>query len=115
MSPGAPRPPTSWVRISFISSLLAGGARVGQQRHLTAVLDGDGDVALVLRAVAGHAPRADLAAVGDELAQQVGVFVVDGGGLLLAEGAHLLLRLAGGGLGHQKTPEIRYVVAGGGW
>src|SRR3954466_8331291 len=81
---------------------LACSARVGQQRHLAAVLDGDRDVALVLRAVAGHPTGADLAAVGDELPQQVGVLVVDVGALLLAEGAHLLLRLASRRLCHGR-------------
>src|SRR3954469_9026392 len=88
--------------MSFIagSPLSATGGRVGQQRHLTGVLDRDGDVALVLDAVAGHPPRADLAAVGDELAEQGGVLVVDTGRLLLAELANLLLRLAEYGFGH---------------
>src|SRR3954452_21521116 len=90
--------------MSFIGPSLpsACGARVGQQRHLAAVLDRDRDVALVLRAVARHPPRADLAAVGDELAQQVGVLVVHGAGLLFAEGAHLLLRLANRWLRHGR-------------
>src|SRR3954470_16557336 len=90
--------------MSFIGPSLpsACGARVGQQRHLAAVLDGDRDVALVLRTVARHAPGADLAAVGDELPQQVGVLVVDVGALLLAEGAHLLLRLASRRLCHGR-------------
>ena len=57
--------------------LSARGGRVGQQRHLAGVLDRRGDVALVLRAVAGHPTSADLAAVGDELPQQRGVLVVD--------------------------------------
>src|SRR3954451_16786490 len=88
--------------MSFIRPSLpsARGARVGQQRHLAAVLDRRRDVALVLRAVAGDSTGADLAAVGDELPQQVGVLVVDVRVLLLAEGAHLLLRLASRGLGH---------------
>src|SRR3954451_11204062 len=88
--------------MSFIGPSLpsACGARVGQQRHLAAVLDGDRDVALVLRAVARHAPGADLAAFVDELPQQVGVLVVDVGALLLAEVAHLLLRLASRRLCH---------------
>src|SRR3954451_15351506 len=104
MSPGPPRPVTSCVRMSFISPSLPStrGARVGQQRHLATVLDGDGDVALMLRAVAGHPASADLAVVGDELPQQVGVLVVDVGVLLLAEGTHLLLRLARRGLWHGR-------------
>src|SRR3954471_17163524 len=81
--------------MSFIGPSLpsACGARVGQQLHLAAVLDGDRDVALVLRAVARHAPGADLAAVGDELAQQTDVLVVDVVDALLAEDADLTLLL----------------------
>src|SRR4051812_22017862 len=88
--------------MSFIagSPLSATGGRVGQQCDLAGVLDRDGDVPLVLDAVAGHPTRADLAAVGDELAEQGGVLVVDTGRLLLAELANLLLRLAEYGLGH---------------
>src|SRR4029079_13062374 len=85
----------------FLTLLVsATGGGVGQQRHLAGVLDRDGDVTLVLDAVAGHPPRADLAAVGDELAEQRGVLVVDTGLLLLAELADLLLGLAKYGLGH---------------
>src|SRR5215475_9567935 len=79
-------------------------ARVRQQRHLAGVLDRRGDVALVLRAVAGDPPRTDLAAVRDELPQQPGVLVVDPGHLLLAEKAHLLLWLADRWLGHRGAP-----------
>src|SRR5215211_6349434 len=94
-SPGAPSPPTSWVRMSFISSApSARRARVGQQRHLPAVLHRGGDIALVLAAVAGHPAGPDLAAIGDELPQQRRVLVVDVCGLVLAERANLLLRLA---------------------
>src|SRR3954452_24339326 len=77
---------------------------VGQQRELARVLHRDRDVALVLDAVAGHPTRADLAAVGDELAEQRGVLVVDTGRLLLAELANLLLRLAHDCLGHCGAP-----------
>src|SRR5262245_31352418 len=87
--------------MSFISGLLsATGGRVGEQGDLAGVLDRDGDVTLVLDAVAGHPTRTDLAAVGDELAKQRGVLVVDTGRLLLAGLANLLLRLAEYGLGH---------------
>src|SRR5262249_43816143 len=48
---------------------------VRKQRDLTGVLHRDGDVALVLAAVAGHPAGADLAAVGDVLPQQRGVLV----------------------------------------
>src|SRR4051794_18441651 len=101
MSPGAPSPETSWVRISFISIPLARRARVRQERHLAAVLDRGGDVALVLRAVAGHPTGADLAAVGDEAAEQTRVLVVHVADLLLAEHADFLLRLAELGLRHR--------------
>src|SRR3954454_25274202 len=80
--------------MSFIAASSAGSAGVGQQRHLAAVLHRDGDVALVLRTVARHPTCADLAAVGDELAQQRRVLVVDVGRLLLAEDADLLLGFA---------------------
>src|ERR1700742_2457060 len=54
----------------------------------------------MLGAVAGHAPGPDLAAVGDEPAQQRGVLVIDVGDLVLAEHANLLLRFADWRLGH---------------
>src|ERR1700742_4899724 len=106
MSPGPPRPETSAVRMSFISdSWSARGRGVGQQRHLPRVLHRDGDVALVLAAVAGDPAGTDLAAVGDVLPEQRGVLVVDRLGLALgllrlAEHANLLLGLANGWLGH---------------
>src|SRR5690606_28494740 len=82
---------------------------VGQQGHLTRVLHRDGDVALVLHAVAGHPASADLAAVTDVLAQQRRVLVVDGnvaGLALLAERASLLLQhlFARGRLRHGLLP-----------
>src|SRR5580765_7865805 len=102
----------------FMSRLLsATGRGVGQQSELAGVLDRDGDVALVLDAVAGHPTRADLAAVGDELAEQGGVLVVDTGRLLLAELANLLLRLAHHCLGHCGAPFRRARLRAGmvGW
>src|SRR5260221_13857399 len=106
MSPGPPSPASSCLRMSFIAALLAGGAGVGQQRHLAGVLDRGSDVALVLAAVAGHPTSADLAAVGDELAQQAGVLVVHVVDLLFAEDADLLLDLANWcGLGHDWYSE----------
>src|SRR5262249_22562669 len=77
-----------------VHPLLAGRAGVGQQCHLPAGLHRGGDVALVLRAVAGHPAGPDLAAVGGGLAAQRGVLVVDVTGLVLAERANLLLGLA---------------------
>ena len=55
----------------------ASRARVGQQSHLTGVLDGLGDLALLLDGDTRDASSADLAAVRDELAQRGGVLVVD--------------------------------------
>src|SRR5262249_36388455 len=82
----------------------ASRARVGQQRHLASVLDRGGDIALVLGAVSGHPAGADFAAVGDELAQQRRVLVVDVGEFLLAEQANLLLRLAWYRFRHRGAP-----------
>src|SRR6478609_4071266 len=114
MSPGSPRPATSVVRMSFIVDVLprlstgsASGRGVRQQRYLAGVLDRGGNPALVLRAVAGDPTGADLAAVGDEPPQQVGVLVVDGGRRFLAEGAHLLLGLANWRLGHEVSLSIQ--------
>src|SRR5476651_280687 len=109
MSPGAPRPATSLVRMSFmvVVPFLARSAGVGQQRHLAAVLHRGGDVALVLGAVAGDPTGPDLAAVGNVLPQQVGVLVVDVGDLLLAEHANLLLRLAKGNRSEEHTSELQ--------
>src|SRR5690606_40531431 len=79
-SPGAPSPVTSCVRMSFVvMSAPPSAARAGvrQQRHLARVLDGAGDLALLLDGHAGDATRTDLAAVGDELPQGRDVLVVD--------------------------------------
>src|SRR5215218_996178 len=102
MSPGAPTPRTSWLRMTFTSDLLSDGVR--EQGHLPGVLDGGGDVALVLGAVAGDPAGADLAPVAHELAQQVDVLVVDVVLLLRAELAELALGLAlEGALGHVRV------------
>src|SRR6202008_647941 len=110
MSPGPPRPETSAVRMSFISdSWSARGRGVGQQRHLPRVLHRDGDVALVLAAVAGDPAGTDLAAVGDVLPKERGGLGVDRLEvsllLRLPEHANLLLGLANGWLGHGWSPE----------
>src|SRR5699024_11366699 len=55
----------------------ASRARVGEQSHLAGVLDGLGDLALFLDGDTGDPKGADVDAVGDELAQQRGVPVVD--------------------------------------
>src|SRR3981081_3522517 len=92
--------------IPFYVSRLPGRAGEGQQRHLASVLDRDRDVPLVLDAVAGDAAGADLAALADVGAQQLGVLVVDRLPLLGAEHTLACLdRLLGrraplGGLGH---------------
>src|SRR5690242_18728073 len=91
--------------MSFIVAPSARGRGVGQQGHLAAVLHGRRDVALVLGAVAADPAGPDLAAVGDELAEQRRVLVVDVGDLLLAEHADLLLRLAQWWLGHRGAPD----------
>src|SRR3954469_11778739 len=99
--------------MSFIgvTPFSASRAGVGQQRHLAGVLDRGGDVTLVLGAVARHPASADLAAVGDELAQQRGVLVVDVGEFLLAEQANLLLGLAWCRFRHRGAPPRRAPLA----
>src|SRR3954454_23610692 len=59
------------------SPFSAAGAGVGEQRHLARVLHGAGDEPLLLHGDAGDPARADLAALGDELAQGGDVLVVD--------------------------------------
>src|SRR5512141_1814899 len=91
------------------SNRSAGRTRVRQQRHLARVLDGIGDEALLLHGHTGDPTRTDLAAVGDELAQQCGVLVVDVLDLRRLERVGLLLGLANGGLGHRGAlllPEL---------
>src|SRR5918992_5400507 len=100
MSPGAPTPRTSWLRMTFTGTSSLSN-RVREQGHLPGVLDGGGDVALVLGAVAGDPAGADLAPVAHELAQQVDILVVDVVLVLGAELAELALGLAlEGALGH---------------
>src|SRR5919199_888682 len=90
--------------MSFISRAPYSASRRGvrQQRDLAGVLDGDGDLALVLDGQPGHPAGADLAALGDELPQGRGVLVVDL--LALAQRVRLLLdrllTLAGAVVGH---------------
>src|SRR2546421_8029607 len=79
----------------FMSGLLsARRRRVRQERHLAGVLDRTGDLALLLGTDPGDPAGPDLATVGDELAQQRGVLVIDVGDPLLVERVHLLLGLA---------------------
>src|SRR3954454_23787471 len=100
MSPASPRPATSRVRISFMAS--PGRRRVGQQRHLAGVLDRLGDLSLLLGGYAGDPAGPDLAAVGDELAEQVRVLVVDVADLGRGERVLLLLGFANGWLCHVR-------------
>src|SRR6266536_6187976 len=104
MSPARPSPATSRVRLSFIAS--PGRGRVGQERHLAGVLDRLGELALLLRADPGDPPGTDLAAVGDELAQQRGVLVVDVVDLRRGERILLLLGLANRWFRHRDAPYV---------
>src|SRR5689334_23949440 len=83
--------------------LLAGPRGVGKQCHLACVLDRAGHVALLAGGEPGDAPAADLAAVGDEPAQQRGVLVVDVGDARRVERVRAVLEVlaAGGWLGHR--------------
>src|SRR6204780_3699213 len=95
----------SFMRAIGQSSLaLASRAGVREQRHLARVLDRRGDVALVPGAVTGDPARADLAAVGDVLAEQPRVLVVHVADLVVTEGADLLLGLANWWLRHRGAP-----------
>src|SRR5689334_711586 len=58
-------------------ALLARVTDVRQERQLSSALDRAGDLVLMAPAGAGDPARADLPAVGDELAQGVDVLVVD--------------------------------------
>src|SRR5688500_15863552 len=59
----------------------------GQERDVTRALHRQRDAALMLGAGTRNPARHDLAAVGDEVAQALRVFVVDGEGFVGAEGA----------------------------
>src|SRR6202041_878188 len=93
---------------------LASGAGVREQRHLARVLDRGRDVALVPGAVPGDPARADLAAVGDVLAEKARVLVVHVRDLVVAEGADLLLGLANWRLRHRGAPLESPVYCGDG-
>src|SRR4030088_287074 len=58
-------------------AIIAALGHVRQQRQLARALHRPGDLALVAAAGPGDAPRADLAAVGDQAAQRADVLVVD--------------------------------------
>src|SRR3954470_8501530 len=101
--------------MSFISSVpsgfptgrSAGRAGVRQQRHLPRVLDGLGDLSLLLHRDAGDPTGTDLAPVRDELPQDVDVLVVDLLDARALERVLLLLGLADGWLRHRGAPSWR--------
>jgi hypothetical protein len=66
---------------------------VGQQRQLAGALDGARDLHLVAPAGARDPARADLALLGDELAQRGDVLVVDLLDLVAAELAQSLIHI----------------------
>src|SRR5512138_2947510 len=72
-----------------LALLFEAPARVGQQGDVPGALDRAGQHALVPGACAGLAPRADLAFVGDEAPQHIGLLVVDADSLVGAELAGL--------------------------
>src|SRR3954447_23995240 len=94
--------------MSFISSVpsgrSAGRAGVRQQGHLPRVLDGLGNLALLLHRNAGDPTGSDLAAVRDELPQDVDVLVIDLLDSRALERVLLLLGLANGWLRHRGAP-----------
>src|SRR3954471_23764703 len=84
------------IAIAVPSALVAAvGAHVRQERQLARALDGRGDLVLVAAAGARDAPGADLAAIGDELAQSGDVLVVDELDLVAAVLAGLATAAAG--------------------
>src|SRR5690554_5825260 len=93
--------------IFAISPSLAAGAGVGEESHLARDLDGASDLTLLLDGDTGHAARADLAAVRDELAQERGVLVVDPVDLGGLERVDLLTRLARVDLCHGGSLQIK--------
>src|SRR3954462_10849302 len=111
------------MRMSFISSAFPSAGRsrsarragVRQQGHLPRVLDGLGDLALLLHGDTGDAAGTDLAAVGDELAQDVDVLVVDLGDTRGLERVLLLLGLANRWLRHRGAPRERETGQGPVW
>src|SRR5207253_8558563 len=90
-SPILPRWGTSSRRITCTA--IEHSSRVGcgerQERHRPRPLDGERQVPLVSRAVAGDAARDDLAPLGEEGPEHARVLVVDHHGLVGAEAADL--------------------------
>src|SRR5215471_3708654 len=76
--------------MTFMAISSGRGHGVRQQGDLPRALDGLGHVALVSGAVTADAPGNDLAPLGHEQLEQVGILVVDDGAAIGAEPAHLL-------------------------
>src|SRR3954464_13867176 len=103
------------MRMSFISSAFPSAGRsctarragVRQQGHLPRVLDGLGDLALLLHGDAGDPTGTDLAAVRDELPQDVDVLVIDLLDARALQRVLLLLGLANGWLRHRGAPSLQ--------
>ena len=72
---------------------------IGQQSHVACTLDGGVDLSLVLSAGAGHTAGQDLTALADELAELVGILVINVGNLVCAEDADLFSLAAHEGAG----------------
>lgn len=70
---------------SYERKLAQNFAAEGKQRQMAGALDSASQSALVLGAGAGLAARADLAVVGDEPPQSIGLLVIDGCVLVSAE------------------------------
>ena len=71
------------MRITLVSAIFqtslrsATGSGVRQQSHLAGVLDSLGELTLFLHGNTGDTTGTNLAAIGDELAQQGNVLVID--------------------------------------
>src|ERR1700728_2789242 len=98
--------------VSFARELQLGRER--QQRDILRPLDGDGEPALVTRAGARHAARQYLAALLNELAEYLGLFVVDKIRLVDAEAANFFLanKVALAALGRAAGTSLRAWSAG---
>ena len=76
---------------------------VGQQSHVTSTLDGGVDLSLVESASTGHAAGQDLTALAEELAELVGILVINVGNLVCAEDADLFSLAAHEGAGRTSS------------
>ena len=66
----------------------------GQQSSLASTLDSDVNLSLMLSASTGDAARMNLASLADELAQSLGVLIINVSDLVCAENADLLSLVA---------------------